>query len=195
MKSVFVCSAFQGLESNLVLARKYCRYVLTQDRHPFCPHLFYPQFLKESSKDEREYGIALGKEAMHRCDDMWVFARSGILSPGMKEELEYACDYFCGCIYFFDATDPDNIVELKHLALGTGLKRKTLPTQSELLAPKSFANKAPKGLDSIAAALKAGARYEEVQDQLESFLGPLDGVEQDPEADKAWETEYRKGRE
>jgi hypothetical protein len=195
MKSVFLCSAFQGLEENLVLARKYCRYALVKDNHPFAPHLIYPQFLKESSKCEREYGIALGKEKLHKCDDMWVFVRNGILTTGMKDELDYACDYFYGCIFFFDATDPENIVELKHLALGTGMKKKTLPTQSELLAPKPFAKVASSGLESIAAALKAGTRYEELQDQLEAFLGPVDAVEQNSEVDAEWENNYRMGRD
>jgi hypothetical protein len=194
MKSAFICSEYSGKEENLVLARKYCRYTLQNDRHPFAPHLFFPQFLKESSKDEREYGIALGKEKMHKCDDMWVFVRSGRLSPGMQEELKYAYDYFYGCIYFFDATDSENIVELKHLALGTGMKKGSLPTQSELLAPKPFAKAASSGLESIAAALKAGVRYQDLQDRLELFLGPVNAVEQDLEADQTWEIEYRRGR-
>jgi hypothetical protein len=160
----------------------------------FCPHLLYPQFLNEKDESERAMGLRLGMKFMHKCDDIWVFARNGVLSPGMITELKYACEYFYGCIYFFDATDPENIVELKHLALGTGWKSGDLPTQAQLLAPKTFSKSAPNGLDSIAAALKAGVRYQDLQDRLESFLGPVDAVEQDPEADQTWEVEYRRGR-
>ena len=190
-KDIFVCSAFCGLESNLILARKYCQYVLEtdEDANVFAPHLFFPQFLDEFEPSDRERGIELGKDRMFHSKEMWVFVVNGRLSDGMIDEITSAISCGFPSQFYFDATDPNNIIEMRHIPSGF------LPTQAQLLAPKPFANKASKGLDSIAAALKAGKRYEDLQDELESFLGPVDTVEQDPEVDALWENNYRRGRD
>ncbi len=194
-KSAFVCSAYQKDEENLVLARKYCQYVLKQERLPFAPHLLFPQFLDENTPKERQFGIELGEAFMNRCDEMWVFVRNGILSPGMTEEIYYAYNFFWGNVFYFDATDASNIIELKHIPTNTGIKRYGIPIQSQLLAPNSFSNKAKTKLDDIAAALKSGKKYEDLQDELESFLGPVDDTQDDLEANSEWENNYRKNRE
>jgi hypothetical protein len=119
---------------------------------------------------------------------MYVFVRNGVLTDGMTYEINQAITAGPPQLYF-DATDRDNIVPLPHIPSGV------LPTQSQLLAPKPFASKAAKGLDSIAAALKAGKRYEDLQDELETFLGPVDASEErDLDTEKAWEVDYRRGR-
>jgi hypothetical protein len=186
-KDIFICSAFGGLESNLVLARKYCQYVLDKDEdaNPFAPHLIFPQFLDESKPEERERGMQLGKDRLYKSKEMWVFVVDGVLTVGMTDEIKeaIACGY--PPQYYFDATDVNNIVEMRHVVSGV------LPTIGQLLAPKPFASRASKGLSSIAAALKAGARYSDLQSQLDSFLGQLDNTESNPEADATWETSYR----
>ena len=197
MKHIFVCSEYQGLEENLILSRKYCRYVLEESlsNNPFAPHLIYPQFLDEKDESERAAGLRLGMNFLHKCDEMWVFVRNGVLSTGMTQEINYAKSYFYGPVFFFDATDINNIIELRHLAFGVGNKANSdIPIQSQLLAPKPFAKTARTALDDVADALKAGTRYEDLQDKIESFLGPMDSVEQDPESDAQWEEEYREGR-
>ena len=190
-----MCSAYQGAEENLVLARKYCQYILKRERIPFAPRLLFPQFLDENTPKERRFGIELGEVFMNRCDEMWVFVRNGILSPGMAEEIEYAHNFFWGNIFYFDATNILDIIELKHIPTNTGLKRYKIPVQSQLLAPNSFSNKAKTKLDDIAAALKSGKKYEDLQDELESFLGPIDDTQDDLEANSEWENNYRKNRE
>ena len=169
-KIAFVCSAYQGAEENLVLARKYCQYILKRERIPFAPRLLFPQFLDENTPKERRFGIELGEVFMNRCDEMWVFVRNGILSPGMAEEIEYAHNFFWGNIFYFDATNILDIIELKHIPTNTGLKRYKIPVQSQLLAPNSFSNKAQIGmlppprtgmgsLPNVAATAFAAARY------------------------------------
>jgi hypothetical protein len=190
MHDTFVCSAFQNLEENLVFARRFCRYVIDQDEDaiPFAPHLLFTQFLDNKNKDEWAKGFELGVARLLKSNEMCVFVRNGVITEGMLYEIDQAKNAGPKRRYF-DATDIDNIVELRHLDDSEPL----LP--SDFLAPKPFASAASKGLDSIAAALSSGARYEDVQDQLESFLGPLDASpEQDPEADLAWESNYRSGR-
>jgi hypothetical protein len=194
-KHIFICSEFQGLESNLALARKYCKYVIDQGNNVFCAHLLFPQFLDEANPNDREKGIALGEEWMYRCEETWVFTKNGVLSKGMTQEIKHCREYCTTDIFFFDATDPDNIIELKHVSISRTQPWVDLPTQAQLLAPKPFAKKAHTKLDDVAEALKNGAKYEDLEDQINSFLGPVDKVEQDPEADKQWEMEYRRGRE
>jgi hypothetical protein len=63
-----------------------------------------------------------------------------------------------------------------------------------LLAPKPFAKRARTKLDDIADALKGGARYEDLQSQIDSFLGPLETV-RDERAEEEWEINYRRGKE
>jgi hypothetical protein len=190
---VFVCSEFGGLESNLLLARQYCQYVLrdkVKKNNVFAPHLFFPTFLNESSKEDRALGIHLGLGWLEKCNEVWVFVRNGVLSEGMVKEIDYALNIGTP-VFFFDTTE-ETIVELRHLSLSRG---QSYPTKEQLLAPKPFAKKARTKLDDIADALKAGKRYEDLQDELESFLGPVDKTLQDPELDAKWELEYRKSKE
>ena len=58
-KIIFVCSPFGGKEENLIKARTICRQIMTNcEKHvPVAPHLFFPQFLDESSNIERTLGF------------------------------------------------------------------------------------------------------------------------------------------
>jgi hypothetical protein len=186
-RDVFVCSAFQGLEQNLVRARTYCRYVLKTDEFAnlFCPHLFYPLFLNEDDPLERAKGIELGVNKLWHSGQVWVFVSFGVLTSGMLQEIEKAIEFGVPQFYF-DATDVDNIVEMRHIPSGV------VPTMSQLLSPKPFAKSAAKTLASIAGELKVGVRYEDLQAQMEALLGPVDACAKDVEADAAWEAEYRR---
>ena len=195
MNYVFVCSEFGGLESNLLLAHKYCQHVLNdkaKNSNPFAPHLFFPTFLNELDKEDRTKGIKLGLGWLSKCNEVWVFVKNGILSEGMVKEIDYALGIFLP-VFFFDATNVNDIVELKHISLNN--RSQSYPTKEQLLAPKPFAKTARTKLDDIADALKKGKRYEDLQDELESFLGPVDKVEMDPELDAKWESEYRSSKE
>jgi len=46
-------------------------------------------------------------------------------------------------------------------------------------------------LKEIAEKLKHGKKYEDLQDEVDSFLGPLDNTEKDDLTDEAWENAYR----
>jgi len=187
MKYIFVCSEFGGSEENLVLARKYCRYVLDESpgNNFYAPHLILPQILDESDPDDRARGIASGLRWFLKCDQMWVFVKNGVLSAGMVTEIKNAIASGVP-IFYFDATD--TITELRHL------RSDVLPSKADLLSSKTFATTAKTNLDAVAEALKAGAKYEDLQAQMESFLGGVDTTETDPEADQVWEENYRAGR-
>lgn len=85
---VFISSPYAGdTERNIEMARKYCRYAVERGYTPVAPHLFYPQFLKDSSNAERTLGLRMGLELLDCCTEMWCF---GVPSPGMKTEITHA---------------------------------------------------------------------------------------------------------
>ena len=56
---VYICSPYAGgdKEQNIANAQRYCRYAVDSGFLPLAPHLYFPQFMDESNKDERETGI------------------------------------------------------------------------------------------------------------------------------------------
>ncbi len=102
LKTIFVCSPFRGVGDtaqeakenfmkNLKLARRACRFVMGKGHLPCCPHLYCPQFLRDTDPDERELGMLMGQIWMAGCDELWVFGRK--ISPGMKREITQAKEW------------------------------------------------------------------------------------------------------
>jgi hypothetical protein len=167
MKTVFVCSAYGGLEANLVLARDYCRFVTDSGLAPFAPHLIYPQFLDDGFKQERELGINAGLAFLELCDEMWVFVRNGVISKGMRKEINEASANMT-VINYFDVTNGK-------------------VTQMEVPEPDN--NKTTQALADVAESLKNGQTYEEVMRYLDFLTN--DTVEPNETMDRQWEDNYR----
>lgn len=90
MKRIFVCSPYSGeVRTNVKLAKELCVRVISAGHAPFAPHLFYPQFLDDKIKQDRDFGLACGKRFLSACDEVWVYTGRGI-SSGMVEEIKYA---------------------------------------------------------------------------------------------------------
>ena len=88
-KIVFICSPFAGdIEGNLIRARRFGRFAVTQKVVPIIPHLMYPQFLEENDPEERQLGIDMGLVLLSRCHELWVFGRR--ISSGMSMEIARA---------------------------------------------------------------------------------------------------------
>lgn len=67
---MFICSPFRGAEEkNVELARKYARFAYEKGCLPVVPHLYFPQFLKESDVQERMAGIQFGLSLLKECRD------------------------------------------------------------------------------------------------------------------------------
>ena len=89
MERVFICSPFRGAEEkNVELARKYARFAYEKGCLPVVPHLYFPQFLKESDVQERMAGIQFGLSLLKECREVWVFGE--IMSEGMCMEIAEA---------------------------------------------------------------------------------------------------------
>lgn len=88
-KIVFICSPFAGdVEGNVMRARRYGRFAVSEKVIPIIPHLMYPQFLEEGDPEERKLGMEMGLVLLSKCQELWVFGHH--LSSGMAEEVNKA---------------------------------------------------------------------------------------------------------
>ncbi|MGI6120176.1 MAG: DUF4406 domain-containing protein [Desulfosporosinus sp.] len=99
-KRVYICSPLKGnINRNVFNARMYCRFAFDKGYVPIAPHIYYPQFLDESSAKERAAGIRYGLEAMWQASELWVFGE--YISEGMQAEIDLAKDLKIPIKYFY----------------------------------------------------------------------------------------------
>ncbi|GHU58874.1 hypothetical protein FACS1894133_4480 [Clostridia bacterium] len=83
---VYIVSPYAGdVEANVANAKRYCRFALKRGYNPIASHLYYTQFLNDSSKAERQTGLNLGLDLMRSCSEVWWFGEA--ISNGMYAEL------------------------------------------------------------------------------------------------------------
>ena len=86
---VYICSPFSGkVKKNKKNARKYCRFALEQHTIPFAPHLLFPQFMDDSSPEERQLAMFMNMIMLGHCEELWMFGDR--ISAGMKQEIRKA---------------------------------------------------------------------------------------------------------
>ena len=89
MKLIYVASPYAGdIDLNTAFAMEACQFVKNEGHAFFAPHLLYPQVLKENDPVDRQLGLAMGKEMLAKCDELWAFG--DFISPGMAGEIELA---------------------------------------------------------------------------------------------------------
>ncbi len=106
MKLVYICSRYKPDENHSVgfhraVAASACRTIVNENIYnvPIAPHLYFPQFMNDENPVERNAALAYGKHILNHCDCMKVIVVDGIISEGMKAEIEQAegkipIDYF-----------------------------------------------------------------------------------------------------
>ena len=98
---VYICSPFSGkVKKNKKNARKYCRFALEQHTIPFAPHLLFPQFMDDSSPEERQLAMFMNMIMLGHCEELWVFGDR--ISAGMKQEIHKAEHKHMKIRYFTD---------------------------------------------------------------------------------------------
>ena len=81
---VYICSPYRGdTDTNVKMAREYCRIAVEKNAIPFAPHLLYPQFM-----NDEELALFMGKVMLDKCAEVWVFGDT--MSEGMKGEIARA---------------------------------------------------------------------------------------------------------
>lgn len=89
-KLVYICSPYRGeIERNLQYAKELTRIALENDFVPITPHLYLTQAVNDEVPEEREKGMAAGKELLKRCKYILIGSKYGF-SAGMLEEIEIA---------------------------------------------------------------------------------------------------------
>jgi len=86
---VFICSPFAGdVDANVRNAQRYCRFAVEQKAIPVAPHLFFPQFMNDKVKGERDLALFMGRMFLIRCTALWVFGSR--ITNGMAGEIHKA---------------------------------------------------------------------------------------------------------
>jgi len=83
----YICSPYRdNPRVNVMRARQYCRFAVSQGRIPLAPHLYFPQFMSEEM--EREKVMQMNFELLKLCGEVWVFGEQ--ITEGMAMEIERA---------------------------------------------------------------------------------------------------------
>lgn len=86
---VYICSPYSGnIYDNVLKARKYSRFAVDSKYIPITPHLFFPQFMDDSTPDERELAMLMNRALLSKCSELWVFGSR--ISSGMNQEIKRA---------------------------------------------------------------------------------------------------------
>ena len=86
---VYICSPLSGdIDANQEATRRYCRYAVDSGYVPIAPHLFFPQFMDDNNKKERNLAIFMDIVLLTKCAELWVFGET--ISNGMSIEIEKA---------------------------------------------------------------------------------------------------------
>ena len=83
----YICSPYRdNPRVNVMRARQYCRFAVSQGRIPLAPHLYFPQIMSEGT--EREKVMQMNFELLKLCGEVWVFGEQ--ITEGMAMEIERA---------------------------------------------------------------------------------------------------------
>lgn len=86
---VFICSPYADDPlNNERKAIRYCQFAVKRGCIPIAPHIYFTRFLNESSENERELELFMGRVMLTKCAEVWVFGQR--ITPGMEREIEKA---------------------------------------------------------------------------------------------------------
>lgn len=85
-KLAYVCAPYAGnVNNHKQLAKYYAQITYEKNRTPITPHYLFP-FLNDNKPKHRELALAMSKQVMLKCDEIWVF--TDYISAGMRQELK-----------------------------------------------------------------------------------------------------------
>ena len=86
---VYICSPLSGnIAANQRSARRYCRFAVDSGCIPLAPHLYFPQFMDDGNRAERDLALFMDIVLLSKCSELWVFGDR--ISKGMSIEIEKA---------------------------------------------------------------------------------------------------------
>lgn len=86
---VYICSPYSGdVKANTEKVKHYCRYAVADGYIPLAPHLFFPQFMNDDTREERDLALFMDIALLTKCAELWVFGST--ISRGMAQEIAKA---------------------------------------------------------------------------------------------------------
>ena len=96
---VYICSPYSGdVDTNVMRARRYSHFAVTEDYIPITPHLLFPQFMDDDNPSERKLAMRFNYVLLGLCKELWVFGDK--ISEGMAYEIGIAKKRFMKIRYF-----------------------------------------------------------------------------------------------
>lgn len=86
---VYICSPLAGdTVRNQENARTYCRFAVDAGCIPIAPHIYFPQFMNDNDRKERDLVLFMDIVLLSKCAELWVFGER--ITSGMSIEIEKA---------------------------------------------------------------------------------------------------------
>lgn len=96
---VYICSPYRGdVDTNVMRARRYSYFAVTENTIPITPHLLFPQFMDDDIPSQRKLAMHFNYVLLGKCSQLWVFG--DVISEGMKYEINLAKKRFMKIRYF-----------------------------------------------------------------------------------------------
>ena len=97
MPMIYVCSRYRAetkeeLMVNIEVAKWMCQRIVGIGAIPIAPHLYFPRFMDDNMPKDRYFGMGAGKRLMEHCISFHVVIVDGVISEGMREEIDYMTD-------------------------------------------------------------------------------------------------------
>lgn len=86
---VYICSPLAGdTVRNQENARTYCCFAVDAGCVPIAPHIYFPQFMNDNDRKERDLVLFMDIVLLSKCAELWVFGER--ITSGMSIEIEKA---------------------------------------------------------------------------------------------------------
>ncbi|MFV0441904.1 MAG: DUF4406 domain-containing protein [Lachnospirales bacterium] len=96
---VYICSPYRGdVDKNVMKARRYSYFAVTENTIPVTPHLLFPQFMYDDIPSQRQLAMHFNYVLLGKCSQLWVFG--DVISEGMEYEINLAKKRFMKIRYF-----------------------------------------------------------------------------------------------
>ena len=74
---VYICSPYSGdTERNVENAKRYSRFAVDRHYLPITPHIYFTQFMDDSSPEERQLAMFMNMIMLGHCEELWIFGES-----------------------------------------------------------------------------------------------------------------------
>ncbi len=96
---VYICSPYRGdVDTNVMRARRYSYFAVSENTIPVTPHLLFPQFMDDDIPSQRQLAMHFNYVLLGKCSQLWVFG--DVISEGMEYEINLAKKRFMKIRYF-----------------------------------------------------------------------------------------------